>query len=471
MFAVCVPTYRRPDVCRRKTLKTLLSGGIPPERITLWVASAEEEAAYRACLTAHKDIRITVGVPGLAAQRAHIQQQFAPGTRLVFMDDDISMVKRLSETTGRLEKVTDLAGLFDRGFQEAEKAGAKIWGVYPAASTLYMSAGVSTDLRYLIGALYGTIVAPGATLRYGDNQEDKERTLRYWKRDGKLVRLNDTTIITRYYAPGGMDTPTRKAETDAATAQLVAEFPDLVRRTWKAKQGIWDLRFRTRPSLASVPSELIATTITVLPTSVDYETARLLVLEQLRKVRIPKLGKPVPPERMAHATRANVIGSIGRSATFGFGFTRCHGWAEFAPNRRWPDLLRALIEFGNRAVPPGWEYSTITLNHGVQAKKHRDGKNVGRSVIVGIGDYEGGALRVWDSNDENPQDLDIRDRPTMFNGALLPHETQPFTGERYTMIFYNHGKRGGCSGMPKMEGVTPDVIELVIPPEQPFSEP
>ncbi|NBV89700.1 MAG: hypothetical protein EBR88_09360, partial [Betaproteobacteria bacterium] len=171
MFAVCVPTYRRPEVCRRKTLKTLLSGGVPAESITLWVASAEEEAAYRAVI---KDIHISVGVPGLAAQRAHIQSQFAPGTRLVFMDDDISMVKRLSTTTGRLEKVTDLVGLFDRGFQEAEKAGAKIWGVYPAASALYMSAGVSTDLRYLIGALYGIIVAPGATLRYGDNQEDKE---------------------------------------------------------------------------------------------------------------------------------------------------------------------------------------------------------------------------------------------------------------------------------------------------------
>jgi hypothetical protein len=111
-----------------------------------------------------------------------------------------------------------------------------------------------------------------------------------------------------------------------------------------------------------------------------------------------------------------------------------------------------LIEYGNVVAPEGWTYTTITLNHGVQAKKHRDPRNVGKSIIVGFGDYEGGALRVWDPNDENPQDLDLKDKPTMFNGALLPHETQPFTGDRYTVIYYRHKYKGVCKDMPPMIG-------------------
>jgi putative NADH-flavin reductase len=81
----------------------------------------------------------------------------------------------------------------------------------------------------------------------------------------------------------------------------------------------------------------------------------------------------------------------------------------------------------NLAVPKGWEYQGITLNHNVKAKKHIDKKNVGPSVIVGLGDYSGGEIRVWDKDGQNPRDFPLKDKPLMFNGGLLAHETQPFT--------------------------------------------
>ena len=92
-------------------------------------------------------------------------------------------------------------------------------------------------------------------------------------------------------------------------------------------------------------------------------------------------------------------------------------------------------------VPKGWEYQAITLNHGVKAKKHIDSKNVGKSVIIGIGNFTGGEIGVWRSDNTKPVYKNLHDKPIMFNGGLLPHETQPFEGNRYTMVFYKQGRK------------------------------
>jgi hypothetical protein len=238
---ICIPSYKRPAVLARKTLKTLLEGKVPPERITVYVADEAEEIEYRASVPS--SIRIVVGVLGLANQRKFIQSQWPVDTRLVFFDDDITAIKQKVGTG--LGTVLDIPKLIDEAFAEMEKAGANIWGVYPACNGLFLSNTVATKLCYIIGALYGIKNTEGAELKYGDNQEDKERTLRYWKRDGVVCRLNSFSIRTQFYAPGGMDTPTRKAETKIATQQLVEEFPDLITQVYKEKIGIYDIKFKT----------------------------------------------------------------------------------------------------------------------------------------------------------------------------------------------------------------------------------
>jgi hypothetical protein len=124
--------------------------------------------------------------------------------------------------------------------------------------------------------------------------------------------------------------------------------------------------------------------------------------------------------------------------SFGFGDNR-QGWNYYVTNKKHPEVFKALVEFGNLVVPKGWEYQGITLNHGVKAKKHVDAKNVGKSVIIGIGDFTGGEIRVW--KDGVPTDKDLHDKPVMFNGGVLAHETRPFKGDRYTIIFYKQKRR------------------------------
>ena len=179
-----------------------------------------------------------------------------------------------------------------------------------------------------------------------------------------------------------------------------------------------------------------------------YKEARENLLNALKLYTIPKIPKARKPGDTKTATgRGDVIGTNGRTLTLGFGDNR-HGWNFFRSNDKYPEVYKALIEFGNQVVPKGWDYQTITLNHNAKAKKHKDSKNVGKSVIIGIGDFTGGEIRVWDKSGNNHKDYNLHDVPLMFNGGLLFHETQPFTIDkyekgkgRYTMIFYRQGRK------------------------------
>lgn len=182
-----------------------------------------------------------------------------------------------------------------------------------------------------------------------------------------------------------------------------------------------------------------------------YVTARSKLLEELSKVRIPKIQKGSMRHKGLRegkyiSQRGDVIGKTadGRTVNFGYGAIRHKGFGPFVHNRRFPALYGALCDYADAMLPADFEYNTITLNHNVLAKKHKDVINVGESIILGIGDYEGGKLRVF-SNDEDYVAHDIKDAPIKFNGHTTFHETEPFTGTRYTMIFYKQK----ASGLPR----------------------
>lgn len=121
---------------------------------------------------------------------------------------------------------------------------------------------------------------------------------------------------------------------------------------------------------------------------------------------------------------------------------RGKGYGQYVTNARYPELYKCVIEFANALLPPDFVYHTVTINYGVKAKKHVDSYNSGDSIIVGIGDYTGGNLRVY-SNETEFVSYSLKDSPLMFNGAEKPHETEDFTGERYTLIFVKHkGEHG-----------------------------
>jgi len=180
--------------------------------------------------------------------------------------------------------------------------------------------------------------------------------------------------------------------------------------------------------------------------------ARDTLLALLPPLPIPVIGHSTtgivqtgPNKGKRIRQRSETIGRIGRTCTFGYGKTRTAGYAQFVRNARHPEVFKALIDYGNQIVPTGFFYNTITVNKGVQAKKHTDTLNVGKSVIVSFGSHTGGKLRVYSSETEY-EAMDIHDRPLCFNGSLLAHETEPFEGDRWSIIYYSQRRNTPIPG-------------------------
>ena len=90
-----------------------------------------------------------------------------------------------------------------------------------------------------------------------------------------------------------------------------------------------------------------------------------------------------------------------------------------------------------RLKDPSFKFTSIQYNKNHRAARHRDAKNTGISYIVGLGDYTGGELTIFDENEKNPVKHDLRNKFYTFDGSKYPHETCKFKGERYTLVFYS----------------------------------
>ena len=85
---------------------------------------------------------------------------------------------------------------------------------------------------------------------------------------------------------------------------------------------------------------------------------------------------------------------------------------------------------------PSFKFTSIQVNDNQLCAKHKDANNVGESYIIGVGEYEGGELRVWNEAGTKYEDIDIHNKFISFDGSKRFHQTLPFKGNRYTIVYY-----------------------------------
>ena len=158
------------------------------------------------------------------------------------------------------------------------------------------------------------------------------------------------------------------------------------------------------------------------------------------------------------AKRGEIVGSKGYTFNLGGGRRRFLPVGEFKPNKDNPELFKTIVEYANLILPTGFEYSVITLNKNLKAKKHKDGGNDGLGCITFLGDYTGGGLYIYDDKDK-PKLYPSKDVVIGFNGARLAHKTEAFKGDRYAMIFYQQKNRYKVKGV-EMIGLGVEDITL-----------
>jgi hypothetical protein len=252
-FAVAIPSYRRATLLPKRTLAVLESLGVPAADITIFVADTDEAQEYETTLAGNGYGRLVVGVRGLVAQRNFIQGYYPEGAPLLFLDDDVEalLFKRSDKLAVPCNEAIDFPSFVNEAFATAKRAGIGLWGVYPVANPFYMGDGAVIGLYYVVGACDGMWNShdPAIKLRHDDYSEDRERTLRFYKRDGAVLRFDNICVKAKYWKqPGGLQADGRRTpEAVMATMQKVAaDFPGLA-VAYVRRNGWPDLRFAPNP--------------------------------------------------------------------------------------------------------------------------------------------------------------------------------------------------------------------------------
>lgn len=228
-YKVAIPSYKRAETLKEKTLSLLTRHNIDPEKVTIFVADEDEKQKYQQTLKDTPYNNIVVGIVGMGAIRRFIQNYYPEGTYVMNFDDDLSeCMKKIDDKTmvpvDNLEEEVIL-----KGFKACEEHGSYLFGVYAAANPMFMNLRTSVGLYYCIGSCWGLITRHDKELSVTlDDKEDFERTLQHYVKDGKVVRLDNITVKSKYYTEdGGMQVTRTTDRIYDSAVNLTERFPDL----------------------------------------------------------------------------------------------------------------------------------------------------------------------------------------------------------------------------------------------------
>lgn len=257
-YRIAIPTYKRALSVGLHTLRYLESTDISRERVTLFVATQEEAAEYRA---ANPGYGVVVGKPGLQAQRQFIARHYASGTPVLSMDDDVQSVselvlkKRIYTTTKPMEHpcqlatVTRLDAFIQEGFRMAERYGTGLWGCYQVANAGFMHPRVVVGLKFIMGHFFG--------FRAGDPvfdelldypcKDDFFWSLWHYSNRGGTLRYDYCCVESRAHvnAGGTNGDMERKLQTNNRTVDhIVRKFPGLASVKMRNTKDAWLSRYK-----------------------------------------------------------------------------------------------------------------------------------------------------------------------------------------------------------------------------------
>jgi len=150
-------------------------------------------------------------------------------------------------------------------------------------------------------------------------------------------------------------------------------------------------------------------------------------------------------------TRLNVAPDGAKfvlSDTMGLVSDRSGGIAPTRYTLAYPNCSKVLCDYLQDHYPaeyPKFTFTSINVNKNYAGRRHRDGNNVGPSVIKAFGKFEGGQLQYFPNDDRKYQledlpeadkvALDLKKHMAMFDGRRA-HQVTPFSGERYSLVWF-----------------------------------
>eukprot|EP00930_Biecheleria_cincta_P003104 TRINITY_DN104039_c0_g1_i1.p1 TRINITY_DN104039_c0_g1~~TRINITY_DN104039_c0_g1_i1.p1 ORF type:complete len:680 (+),score=60.59 TRINITY_DN104039_c0_g1_i1:48-2087(+) len=267
-YIVVIPSFNRPTQLRDKTFDVILRQRVPLERVFVFVAGVTVEGQTQSESQRYLGVLVPKGLPadhvvtgvkGILQQRNYIVDwvlsRFGDLTHVVSMDDDLDELlykvpTRIDRRGGEVGVLRPLeVGGLDAWIAHASKAMLKyncyIWSLNTSANPYYMrSDTIGTGNGMINGYFYGFRVranTPELLPQFKSASEDRERSVRYFAKDGILLRYKMYAAKTKpFHNAGGIQDEyegsldLRKADEREGHRMIEAAFPLLY--TSKSRQ-------------------------------------------------------------------------------------------------------------------------------------------------------------------------------------------------------------------------------------------
>jgi len=248
-YRIAIPSYKREKTIKDKTLSYLKDCGMENEIIDIFVADDEEYKAYS--YLKEEGYNLIVGQKGIRNQREFIVNYYNEGDMILSIDDDIEYLSILEGK--ELIKYMNIDKIITSGFKICKMNKTILWGVSAVNNAFYMDKNISTNLKFIVGCFYGFIVDKDKNLKTSvesESKEDYEKTIKVYKKYGKIIRFNYICPNTTYYSgDGGLNQEgyeKRLMASEKAALYLLKEYPEYVSLKGKSSKGFLEIRLKSK---------------------------------------------------------------------------------------------------------------------------------------------------------------------------------------------------------------------------------
>jgi hypothetical protein len=392
MYQIAIPSLSRVKLLESQTLATLEKHHIPKSQITIFCIDKEYEEYKKL------DYKVVVGELGLIKQKEFIESYYPVDTNILFLDDDIQEID-----TDNFKTLNDV---IEYGFTECRKRKSYIWSIYPVWNKFFREKKtLTTSLKLCIGAFTGIINRKDNPKITCLHREDVERSIKYFMRDGIVLRFNNVGYKTKFFNHGGLGLLKDRLEIIEKDVLLFSQmYP--VFGTVRQKEY---LDFQLKPLPSNTPIQ-----IPIDPMELSY------LYSMLEEISVP----------MKNNTNGRRGFPNHRSMTLGITTGRFNNKTGLSSNtKKYPEIYEEIIRIGKLF---SFEFTSIHVNHNVTCPKHKDENNKGNSLLLSFGDYTGGNIIIDNTK------YDANCCGLLFNGSLLEHyNTDDLVGNKYSLVYYN----------------------------------
>lgn len=244
-YVIAIPSLNRSNEIAKKTLALLKKYKIKPNKIHIFVSNKSQKKLYEDNVDKMLYNKIIIGKKGITNQRIFISNYFSKGQYIVSLDDDVEKVFEMKNE--KLREIKSLEKLFKDAYKKIKDSNLFIWGVYPTPNPRFMYDRITTDLRFLIGGVYGYINRKNKKLYpsiKSEGKEDYHQSILYFLNDGGILRFNNIAFKSNANSTGGLGKDRYEINKNASEF-LEKKYPKIVSRKTR-KNGMPEIRLNNK---------------------------------------------------------------------------------------------------------------------------------------------------------------------------------------------------------------------------------